>query len=266
MTSHRYPPTAPQRRWLPSGPTTPTTRACRSRTRSRDRCCRRWTAWRRARSCRSSPSSLWTSRSRSWSDPAPQRRTYDHRRIPRGQRAGAQLAGRQPADGTAGSGELQCGGRQGRRRRPRRRGREHRAGRPTLRPGRAGVRCRRRTQRTDPLRVGRAAGTAAPEHRCGPHVGGAAARQRARRAGFGDDRVRDPRHRPDPHRIPAHPKRVGHLHLLPRLCRTHRGRCRRRGTQGASPSLCRCAISGVMADGIGRRRGAAATRRGVAAG
>ena len=43
----------------------------------------------------------------------------------------------------------------------------------------------------------------------------------------------DARHRPDPHRIPAHPKGVGYLHLLPRLCRAYRRRRRRRGTQGA---------------------------------
>ena len=45
---------------------------------------------------------------------------------------------------------------------------------------------------------------------------------------------------------------------------TYRGRRRRRGTQGAAPSLCRCAISGFMADGIGRRGGAAAVGRGDA--
>ena len=67
----------------------------------------------------------------------------------------------------------------------------------------------------------------------------------------------DPRHRSDPHRIPAHPKGVGHLHLLPRLRRAYRRRRRRRGTHGASSSLCRCAISGFMADGIGGGRGAA---------
>ena len=105
-------------------------------------------------------------------------------------------------------------------------------------------------------------GAAAAEHRRGPDVGGVETRQRARGAGIGDDRVRDPRHRPDPHRIPAHPKRVGHLHLLPRLRRAHRRRRRRRGTQGAAPSLCRCAISGVVADGIGRGSGATETRRG----
>ena len=164
----------------------------------------------------------------------------------------------------ADTGQLQRCGRRRRRRRPCRRRREYRAGGRAVRPGRAGVRRRRRTQRQDPVRVGRAAGPAAAEHRRGPDVGGLATRQRPRCAGFGADRVRDPRHRPDPYRIPAYPKGVGHLHLLPRLRRAHRRRRRRRGTQGASPSLRRCAISGVMADGIGRGGGAAAIGRAIA--
>jgi prephenate dehydratase len=74
--------------------------------------------------------------------------------------------------------------------------------------------------RTRFVLAGRAATCA---HRIRSHLGGALARQRARRAGVGAHRVRDPRYRSHPHRIPAHPKGVGHLLLFPRLCRTPRG-------------------------------------------
>ena len=46
------------------------------------------------------------------------------------------------------------------------------------------------------------------------------------RARRGADRVRHPRHRPDPHRVPAHQSRVGHLRVLPGLRRPHRRRSR----------------------------------------
>ena len=101
----------------------------------------------------------------------------------------------------------------------------------------AGRRRRRRAERAHPVRPGRAAGTAAGAHRSRPHVGGAAARQRSRGAGVGDDRVRDPRHRPHPHRIPADPNRIGHLHLLPGLRRAHR---RRSGGQALKALHRRC--------------------------
>src|SRR6185312_12981002 len=97
-----------------------------------------------------------------------------------------------------------------------------------------------------------------------PNVGGPRTRECAGCACVGDDRARDPRYRSDPHRIATHPKEAGYIHFLPRLRRTHQRRRRRRGTQSAPPTLCRCAISGLMADGVGRRSGAAATRRRVA--
>ena len=72
----------------------------------------------------------------------------------------------------------------------------------------------------------------------------------------------DPRYRPHSNRIPANPKGVGYLHLLPRLRRAYRRRLRRRGTQGAHR---RCADVRYLGSWpTGRPQGgAAATRRGV---
>ena len=84
------------------------------------------------------------------------------------------------------------------------------------------------------------------------------------RAGVRACRVRYPRHRPDPHRIPSHPNRIRHLPVLPGLRRPHRRRRGRRGTQGAAPALYRCALPGFLADRRACRRAAAAAGRGVA--
>ena len=146
---------------------------------------------RRARRCRSSPSTPST-----WHSPSSSRAgvtAADVQTVAAFPVASAQVRNwlaAQPARRPARARQLQR--RRGQRRRggPRRRGRQHRAGRAALRPERAGRRCRRRTQRQDPVRARRPAGTAAAAHRRRPHVGGAAARQRARCAGRGDDRVR----------------------------------------------------------------------------
>ena len=263
--SRRSPPTARPPRWRPSAPATPTSPACRSRTRSTARCCRRWTAWptgtplqiyaeltldvaftivvrARHRGCRSVRTVA------AFPVAAAQVRRWLAEHLPAGRRRAGQLQRRR---------------RPGRRRGPCRRGGQHRAGRPALRPGHAG----RRASSTNPTRA--------------PGSSWSAARAR-RRQRTGADRTSvvlrldnvpgalvsamtefgDPRHRPDPHRIPAHPNRTGHLHLLPGLRRSHRRRRGRRGTQGAAPALCRCALSRFLADRVGRRRGTAPTRRG----
>ena len=143
-------------------PARPTTRACRSRIRSRVRCCRRWTASRSGPRCRSSASSPWTSRSASSS---PERKTAaDVRTVAAFPVAAAQvrrwLAAHLPeAEIVAGQLERGCG--RGRGARPRRRRGQHGAGRRTLRAGHPGLRGRRRAERPYPLRAGRSARTAA---------------------------------------------------------------------------------------------------------
>ena len=183
-SSRPYPRTAPARRWPPCGPAMPTTRACRSRTRSRGRCCRRWTASRPAPELQVfaelTLDVAFTIVVRSGTTAADVRIVAA---FPVAQRAGAQLAGRQPAERSVDTGQLQRRGGQRCRRRPRRRRREHRAGGAAVRADRTGIRRRRRAQRQDPLRAGRPARAAAAEHRRGPHVGGVATRQRPRCAG-----------------------------------------------------------------------------------
>ena len=187
------------------------------------------------------------------------RRRRDGGRLSGGRGAGAAVAGRASARGRTAPGQLQRRRRAGGRRRPRRRRGELPAGRR-----RSGVWRRWPTaSSTKPMRAPASCWSdrrpAAGPHRRRPDLGGAADRQRAERAGDGARRVRDPRHRPDPDRIPAHPNRIGHLLVLPGLRRPHRRRCGRRGTQGAAPALYRRAISGFLADG---RRSPARRRRG----
>ena len=184
--------------------------------------------------------------------------------VSRGGRAGTALGRRPPARRRVAARVLQrrrgaAGGRG-----PSRRRGDLAPGRHPLGAGRAGRRRGRRTQRPHPLPPGRPAGAAAGPHRCRPDGCGSAHRQRARCVVGRADRIRDPRHRPDPDRIPADPDRAGHLRVLRRLCGPHRRRRRRRGTQGAAPSLCGCAIPGILADGLARRGATAARRRGGA--
>ena len=63
------------------------------------------------------------------------------------------------------------------------------------------------------------------------------------------------RHRPDPDRIAADPRRARHLRLLPRLCRPPRRQNRHRGTRGAGPALYSSAVSRFVADELGPRCG-----------
>ncbi len=91
-----------------------------------------------------------------------------------------------------------------------------------------------------PLRRSSARRGPAGPHRSRSHLGGPATGQRARCAGGGHDRTLDQGHRPDPHRIPAHPNRIGHLQVLSRL---------RRRTSPTRPSVRRSRrCTGAAAD------------------
>ena len=159
--SRRLPRTAPPRRWPPCAPATPTTRACRSRTRSRGRCCRRSTAWR--------PDSELQVFAELTLDVAftivvrAGTAAADVRTVAAFPVASAQvrnwLAANLPNADCAG--QLQRRGGRRRRRGPRRRGVSTALAAAAVRAGRAGRRRRRRAQRPHPLRAGRPARPAA---------------------------------------------------------------------------------------------------------
>ena len=253
-----------RRRWTWSVPATPTTHVCRSRTRSRDRCCPHWTISPPDRRCRSSPNSPSTSRSPSRcgrARPRPQSRRSPHFRWPP-PRCGTGWPNTcprptLPADSNAAAALDVAKGRAD-------------AGVTTaLAAERYGLTALAtgvvdEAQRAHPVRAGRTAGAAAGPHRRRPHLGGAASRQRPRRAGVGADGVRDPRHRPHAHRIPAHPNGVGHLHLF-------RSTASDTSTTTRSPrhsKRCTVVVSTCAIWVRGRqdrpRRAPAAARRGVA--
>ena len=127
--------------------------------------------------------------------------------------------------------------------------------RPSVMAWRRGRRRRRRTERPHPVRPGRSPRSAAPTDRRGPHLSGAADQQCAWRAGVGDERVRYSRHRPHPHRIPAHQNRTRYLCLLSGLWVTSTTGRGGRGAQGAASALRRRALPGVMANRRGGRIG-----------
>ncbi len=204
-----------------SRPRRPTTPACRSRTRSRVRCYRRSTASRTALWSRSSPSSRSISRSPSQCDRAPP----SLRRSPRIRWLVAQVARWaaknlpearfQAADSNAAAAVDVA---------------EGRADAAVTTPL-AAQRYRLEALAADVIDEQNArtrfvlAGlrqAAAPAHRRRPHIGGAAPRQRSRRAGVGVDGVLGPQHRPHPDRIAAHPNGVGYIHLFCGLCRPRR--------------------------------------------
>ena len=137
------------------------------------------------------------------------------------------------------------------------------AGRRALGAGDAGGGRGRRDQRPHPLRPDRAARAPSGANRGRSHLGGVADRERAGRAAADAHRVRDAGNRPDPHRIPADPYRVGHLHVFRGLRRPHRRRRRRRGAQGVAPSLRGRALPGFLADRPARGSATAVLGRGI---
>ncbi len=251
-------------RWPRCGPATRTTRACRSRTRSTGRSCPTLDSL-----AVGTPLQIYAELTLDVSFTIAVRAGYRRRRcahrrgVPGRRRAGQALARRASAESRTGAGQFECRGRAGRRRRAGGRRGQHRAGHRALRAGRRW----RQTSSTSRTRAPGSCSSAVPARP--PKRTGADRTSVVLRLDnvpgalvVGDDRARHARHRPDPHRVQADPYRAGHLHVLPRLRRAHRRRLGRRGTAGAAPTLCRRAVSGLVADRRGGRCAAAADGRG----